>query len=146
MMPAMPRRSPAQAYALVFGLTLTVAGVAGFLYEPSFATGDDVQRDAVLGVLDVNGWHNLVHLASGLAGLAVAGSWGGARAYALGFGALYLLVTAVGFAYGDGEAILGLIPINTEDNVLHLAIGTLGIVAGAATAPHPAPTTAPSTG
>ena len=31
---------------------------------------------------------------------------------------------------GDGGVILGLVPINTEDNVLHLVIGVVGIVAG----------------
>jgi hypothetical protein len=137
----MNRRSPAQAYALAVGGALLAGGLIGFLYEPSFAVGDSVERDAVFGLLDVNGWHNVVHLSTGAAGLALMGSWGGARAYALGLGAVYLLVTAIGLAYGDGEAILGLIPINTADNVLHLAIGALGVIAALATAPHPAPTT-----
>jgi hypothetical protein len=126
-------RSPAQVYALVIGLTLIVAGIAGFFYSASFSTGDGTERDAVLGILDVNGWHNLVHLASGAVGLLVVGSYGGARAYALGLGAVYLLVTLLGFIAGDGEEIFNLIPVNTEDNVLHLLIGIAGIAAGLAT-------------
>jgi hypothetical protein len=129
----MDERSPAQVYALVIGLTLVVAGVAGFFYSASFSTGDGTGRDAVLGILDVNGWHNIVHIASGAIGLFVAGSYGGARAYALGLGVVYLLVTLLGFIAGDGEEILNLIPVNTEDNFLHLLIGIAGIGAGLAT-------------
>jgi hypothetical protein len=129
----MDERSPAQVYALAIGLTLVVAGIAGFFYSASFSTGDGTERDAVLGILDVNGWHNVVHIASGALGLLVAGSYGGARVYALGLGVVYLLVTLLGFIAGDGEEILNLIPVNTEDNFLHLLIGLAGIAAGLAT-------------
>jgi hypothetical protein len=137
----MEGRSPAQVYALVIGATLVVAGIIGFFYSASFSTGDGTERDAVLGILDVNGWHNLVHIATGGIGLAVAASYGGARGYAIGLGAVYLLVAALGFIAGDGDEIFNLIPVNTEDNVLHLLIGIAGVGAGLAT---PA-TTAPST-
>jgi hypothetical protein len=129
----MDERSPAQVYALVIGLTLVAAGIAGFFYDASFSTGDDIERDAVLGILDVNGWQNILHVASGAIGLFVAGSYRGARAYALGLGVVYLLVTLLGFSAGDGEEILNLIPVNTEDNLLHLLIGIAGIGAGLAT-------------
>jgi hypothetical protein len=129
----MEERSPAQVYALVIGLTLVVAGIAGFFYSASFSTGDGTERDAVLGILDVNGWHNLVHIASGVIGLLVIGSYTGARLYALGLGVVYIVVTALGFIAGNGDEIAGLIPINTEDNFLHLLIGIAGIGAGLAT-------------
>ncbi len=129
----MDERSPAQVYALVIGLTLVAAGVAGFFYNASFSTGDGGERDAVLGILDVNGWSNIVHIASGAIGLFVVGSYRGARAYSLGLGVVYLLVTLLGFIAGDGEEILNLIPVNTEDNFLHLLIGIAGIGAGLAT-------------
>jgi hypothetical protein len=129
----MDERSPAQLYALVIGLTLVVAGIAGFFYSASFSTGDGTERDAVLGILDVNGWHNIVHIATGAIGLVVAGSYGGARSYAIGLGAVYLLVALLGFIAGDGDEIFNLIPVNTEDNVLHLLIGVAGIGAGLAT-------------
>jgi hypothetical protein len=129
----MDERSPAQVYALVIGLTLVVAGIAGFFYSASFSTGDGTERDAVLGILDVNGWHNLVHIASGAIGLAVAASYGRARTYALGLGAVYLVITLLGFIAGDGEELFNLIPVNTEDNFLHLLIGIAGVGAGLAT-------------
>jgi hypothetical protein len=129
----MNERSPAQVYALVIGLTLVAAGILGFFYNASFSTGDGTERDAVLGILDVNGWHNVVHIATGAVGLAVAASYGGARVYALGLGAVYLLVTLLGFIAGNGDEIFNLIPVNTEDNVLHLLIGIAGVGAGLAT-------------
>ncbi len=129
----MEDRSPAQVFALVIGVTLVAAGILGFFYSASFGTGDGTERDAVLGILDVNAWHNLFHLVSGVIALAVAGSYGGARSFALAFGAVYLVVTILGFIAGDGDEILNLIPVNTEDNVLHLLIGIAGIAAGLAT-------------
>ena len=33
-----------------------------------------------------------------------------------------------GFILGDGESILSIIPVNTEDDVLHTLIGVLGIL------------------
>ena len=140
----MQQRSPAQLYALVFGFILVVAGILGFFYEASFSTGDDAPRSALLGILDVNGWHNVVHIASGVVGLATAGSYANARMYALGFGAIYIVVAILGFIYGNGDEIFDIIPVNTEDNVLHVLIGVAGIGAGMATPAEPAPTTAPT--
>jgi Domain of unknown function (DUF4383) len=135
----METRSAAQAFALVFGATLVVAGIAGFFYNASFGTGDGTDRDALLGILDVNGWHNLVHILTGVIGLAVSGAYDGSRLYALGFGGIYLVVALLGFVAGDG--IFNLIPVNTEDNVLHLLIGFAGVGAGLLTPSTPAPST-----
>ena len=118
--------SPARTYALLVGAVLIVAGVVGFFYSSSFGTPGDV--DPVFGIFDVNAWHNVVHIASGAAGL-LAWRMGRAREFALGFGAVYLVVAIWGFILGDGETILSIIPINTEDNVLHLLIGAAGLAA-----------------
>ena len=143
----MEGRTPAQLYAVIFGATLVAAGILGFFYSADFGTGDGTERDAVLGVLDVNGWHNVVHILTGALGLAVAGSYGGSRSYALGLGAVYALVALLGFIAGDGDEIFNLIPVNTEDNVLHALIAVAGIAAGLATPAAPAPsTTQPATG
>ena len=136
-------RSPAQVFALVIGATLTVAGIVGFFYNSSFGSGDGTSRDAVLGILDVNGWHNVVHIASGATGLLVARSYGGSRAYALGLGAVYLVVALLGFLAGDGGEIFSIIPVNTEDNFLHLLIGIAGVGAGLATPATLPPSIAP---
>ena len=137
----MSERSPAQVFGLVVGITLVAAGILGFFYNASFGTGDGTERDAVLGILDVNGWHNVVHVLTGALGLAVSGAYDGSRVYAIGFGAIYLVVALLGFMAGDGDEIFNLIPVNTEDNVLHLLIGFAGVGAGIATPSTPAPST-----
>lgn len=138
----MDARSPAQVYALVIGLTLVAAGIAGFFYNASFSTGDAVERDALLGILEINGWHNIVHIVTGVAGLAVAGAYDASRLYALGLGVIYLIVALLGFVAGDGGEILSLVPVNTEDNLFHLLLGFAGLAAGFATPATTAPTTA----
>ena len=124
----MEASSPAKLYATVVGAVLTIAGIIGFFYSASFGSPGDV--DAVFGILDVNGWHNVVHLVTGLLGLAAAGY--AARQYALGLGVVYVVVAIWGFIIGTGDNILGVVPINTEDNILHLLIGLAGLAAGAA--------------
>jgi hypothetical protein len=137
-------RSPAQIFALVIGTALVVAGIVGFFYNASFGSGDGTSRDAVLGVLDVNGWHNLLHIASGGIGLLTFGTYAGARGYALIFGAIYLAVALLGFLAGDGEEIFNLIVVNTEDNILHLLIGIAGVGAGLVTPATSPPSLAPA--
>jgi hypothetical protein len=126
----MENRNPASVYALTVGAVLVAAGIIGFFYEPEF-TSDKSVRDGVFGILDVNGWHNVVHIATGLLGLlAFAAGADRARAYALVFGGIYIVVALWGFIIGDGDSILGILPINTEDSVLHALIGVTGVVAG----------------
>ena len=136
----MEARTPAQLYALVVGTVLVVAGIIGFFYSSSFGSPGDV--DAVFGILDVNAWHNIVHLVTGALGLLALGY--AARTYALGLGLVYIVVAIWGFIIGSHESILGFIPINTEDNVLHLALGVLGLAAGAATPAEAVSTRAPA--
>jgi hypothetical protein len=124
-------RSLAQVYALALGATLVLVGIIGFFVEPSFGTGDAVDRGTLI-VFDINGWHNVVHLLSGVAGLALAGTAARARVFCVGYGVVYVLVTILGFIVGDGGTLLTLIPINTADNFLHLAIALTGIGVGLA--------------
>lgn len=121
--------SPARLYATLVGGTLLIAGIIGFFYSASF--GDPGTVDKVFGILAVNGWHNVVHVLTGALGLLVAGY--AAREYALGLGVVYLVVAAWGFIIGSGESILSIVPVNTEDNFLHLILGALGLAAGLAT-------------
>jgi hypothetical protein len=124
------RANPARMYAMVVGAVLVAAGVLGFFYESAFTSNASV-RDSVLGVFDVNGWHNIVHLATGLVALAMARTL--AREFALGFGVVYLAVAIWGFIVGDGGSILSIIPVNTEDNILHLVLSLSGFAVYALT-------------
>jgi hypothetical protein len=136
----MEHSSPARLYAGVVGATLVVAGIIGFFYSADFGSPGDV--DAVFGILDVNGWHNVVHILTGALGLlAFSAGLYAARQYALALGVVYLVVAIWGFVVGDGDQILGMIPVNTEDNILHVLLGVAGLGAGLASSEveHTAP-------
>jgi hypothetical protein len=121
--------TPARLYATLVGAVLVVAGIVGFFYSASFGSPGKV--DDAFGILAVNAWHNVFHIVTGAIGLLVAGY--AARQYALWLGILYIVLTIWGFAIGGGESILGFVPVNTEDNILHLILGVLGIGAALAT-------------
>jgi hypothetical protein len=131
--------TPARLYATVVGAVLVVAGIIGFFYNSTF-TSDKSVHDDVFGILSVNGWHNVVHIATGALGLLLARSF--AREYAFGLGVVYIVVAIWGFIIGSGDSILSIVPVNTADNVLHLVIGLAGLAAGAATRSLAAPRTA----
>jgi Domain of unknown function (DUF4383) len=128
----MDEATPARLYATLVGALLVIAGIIGFFYSASF--GSPGTTEDVFGLLSVNAWHNVFHIATGAIGLLVAGF--AARRYALLLGLLYLAVAAWGFVIGSGNAILGVIPINAADTILHLALGALGVLAYLAT-PRP---------
>ncbi len=121
--------SPARLYATSVGAALVVAGIVGFFYSSSFGAPGEV-GDA-LGIFAVNGWANALHILTGALALLMAGY--ASRQLSLWLGALYVAVALWGFALGSGEAILGCLPVNTGDNVLHLLLGALGVAAAQAT-------------
>jgi hypothetical protein len=125
-------RNAARLYAGVVGAVLVGAGIIGFFYSSSFGSPGDV--DPVFGILDINGWHNLFHIATGVLGLLAynAGAYA-SRQYALILGVVYAAVAVWGFVVGDGGAILDIVPVNTEDNVLHALLGVGGLAAAYAT-------------
>ena len=127
----MQDKTLAQVYAMVLGAVLVLVGLLGFLVEPSFGIGDNAERGTLI-FFDINGWHNVVHLLSGIVGLVMAGTAAKARLFAIGYGAVYVLVTILGFIVGDGGLLLSIIPINTADNLLHIAIAVSGIAIGLA--------------
>ena len=120
--------TPAQWYCLLAGAALLLAGLLGFIADSNFDTGERIDGSKLLGIFEVNGFHNLVHIASGLVLLAAFRKRTPAKTIALAFGAVYGLVTIIGLI--DGSDILGLIPINPADNVLHIALSLAGILAG----------------
>jgi hypothetical protein len=121
---------------------LTVAGLVGFLYSGSFDAGSHIPSEKVFGLLSVDGWHNLVHVLTGLVGLRAARTWFGARAYCYALFVLYTAILVLGLAYGTSEAALSLIPINSADDVLHGIIALAALVCGLATPATPPPTLA----
>jgi hypothetical protein len=125
----MEAASPARLYATLVGAFLVALGIVGFFYSASFGSPGDVE--AALGVLRVNAWLNVLHVATGALGLLLAGF--ASRKFALGLGLLYTALAIWGFAIGAGDAILGFLPASSGDDVLHLVLGLLGLAAAAGT-------------
>lgn len=122
--------TPARLYATVIGVGALFTGFVGLFYIADFTENPAVRKDE-FDILAVNGWHNVVHIATGLLGLLAAGH--AARAYALGFGLTYVAVAIWGFALtGPTPSILDIVPVNAADNVLHAAVGVLGVAAAMA--------------
>ena len=122
-------RTPAQWYCLLAGAALLLAGIFGFIADATFDAGNNLNGDSFLG-FEVNGWHNVVHILSGIVLLAAFRRRGPAKAVALAFGVVYGLVTIIGLI--DGNDVLGIIPVNSADNILHLALSLVGILAAVA--------------
>ncbi|OSZ57260.1 hypothetical protein OQI_28220 [Streptomyces pharetrae CZA14] len=125
-------RTPVQQAALIVGVVFLLVGVLGFI--PGVTTHYDTMEFAahhsdakLLGVFQVSILHNLVHLAFGLAGLALSRTASQARLYLLAGGAIYLVLWLYGLII-DHDSAANFVPVNTADNWLHLVLG-LGMIA-----------------
>lgn len=129
-----PVQRAAVAVAAVFGLV----GLAGFIpgltaniVELDFAGHDS--RAMLFGLFTVSVLHNVVHLLFAMTGLAMAIGSEGARVYLLGGGVVYLLLALYGALVPRAHEA-NFIPVNTADDVLHLALGVgmigLGLLPG----------------
>ena len=84
----------------------------------------------------------MLHVLTGALGLLVAGF--AARQYSLLIGIAYVAIGAWGLVLGAGGSILGLLPVDAADSLLHLLLGLLGIAAALGTS-SPAPAGVPAT-
>jgi hypothetical protein len=108
--------------ASVIGIVFLIIGILGLIL--------DTTSGSLLG-FDVDLVHNLVHLLTGILGLAAAFT-GWSRRFNQIFGIIYLLVGIAGLIpalYFD-QRLLGLMHVNAADNVLHLVVGLLAAVVG----------------
>jgi Domain of unknown function (DUF4383) len=117
-------RHPSQLLALAIGAVYTLVGVLGFLVTglENFAA----ETDKTLLGFEINPLHNLVHLAIGLAGLALWRRLDTARLY----GWLLAIGYGLAFIYGlfaAGNADIDVLSINGADNGLHLVSAIAGV-------------------
>jgi hypothetical protein len=125
-------RDPVQLLAALVGATFLLVGILGFipgitsnLYGGlDFAGHDSTAK--LLHVFQVSWLHNIVHIAFGLAGLALARTWAGARTYLIGGGVIYLVLWLYGLIVGQ-DSSANFVPLNTADNWLHFVLG-LGMI------------------
>ncbi|HZF37479.1 MAG TPA: DUF4383 domain-containing protein [Blastocatellia bacterium] len=127
----------AKAICKVLGVVFLIVGLLGFI-SPN-----------LLG-MHLSGIHNIIHLISAALALyfGFAASPSAARAFSLIFGAIYLLLGAMGFINpGPVIALLqarhapGGLRSLAADNIVHLLLGAIFIIAGLARASHVAPIT-----
>ena len=75
----------------------------------------------------------IIALTLGIAGVALAKTWEGARTYLVYGGVIYLVLFAYGLIF-HGSSSANFVPVNWADNILHLGLGigmiTLGAVLG----------------
>ncbi|MPY82799.1 MAG: DUF4383 domain-containing protein [Actinophytocola sp.] len=119
-------RSIARITAGVLGVVLIAAGVLGFIYgDSSFTVGDQLGRGEFLG-FDVNGWHNIVHIATGAFLLLMMPTTTSAITGLLVFAVVYAAVTVWGFVTGTDVAWI--VPVDTADNILHAALVVVALI------------------
>ncbi len=126
--------TPIQKTALVAGIVFLIVGIAGFIPGLTHGTehlaGAGADSEAhLLGVFQVSVLHNIVHLAYGIAGVAVAARASASRAYLIWGGVIYFVVFLYGlFAVGNEQ--LNFIPVNGADNWLHLVLAIVMVLLG----------------
>jgi hypothetical protein len=110
--------SPNRLVAAIFGVVYLLIGVLGFIVTgfEDFAGTDT--NETLLG-FELNGLHNVVHLAIGAVLLAASRTVSSAKAANMFVGAVYLLVGIIGLFILDSDA--NILSLNGADNVLHLA-------------------------
>jgi len=124
-------RSTVQKAAAAVGAVFLLVGVLGFI--PGITTDYGTMQFAgyesdakLLGIFQVSILHNIVHILFGVAGLAMAKSWSGAKNYLIGGGAIYLLLWLYGL-FIDKESGANFVPVNSADDWLHFVLG-LGMI------------------
>jgi len=133
----MRERSPVQVAALFVGIAFLLVGILGFVpgITTNLYSGLDFaghMGDAkLLGLFQVSILHNIVHLLFGIAGIALAKTFSGARTYLIGGGIIYLVLWIYGLVVDMGSDA-NFVPVNSADNWLHFLLGATMVVLGLA--------------
>lgn len=127
-------RSTVQSAALLVGILLFALGILGFV--PGIAThyGDLLfagphSGAKLFGIFQTSILHNVLYLVFGLIGIAMARSWEGARTFLIAGGTIFLLLFVYGLLAHGGSG-WNFIPVNSADNVLHVALGAVMVALG----------------
>ncbi|WP_148615545.1 DUF4383 domain-containing protein [Nocardioides rubriscoriae] len=125
---------PVRTFALVVGAVFLLVGILGFV--PGITQDLDTIQLAghesnakLLGIFQVSVLHNLVHVAFGVAGLALARKTSTAVTYLVAGGAVYLVLFVYGIAT-DHSSAGNFVPLNAADDALHLVLGIAMIALG----------------
>ena len=104
-----------KTFTMILGVVLLLVGILGFVLIPN--------GGLLLGIFATNQAHHVIHLASGILGIAAA-AMGWSRTFCQIFGPVYLLVGVLGLVMvGNDGMLLGTVHVNMADHFLHFAIG-----------------------
>ena len=109
--------TPARCYCLVVGLFLLTRATSTMIGGAGYGLPGD-------------GWRAILQLALGTLLIAAATSRATARTAAIVVGLIYTAQTLLGLHMHD---ILGVIPVDSRDRIVHPTIAVLGLMAAAAT-------------
>jgi hypothetical protein len=129
-----PKYMAVQGAALLVAGGFVVVGVLGFI--PGVTTDYGLLEWSghhsgarLFGIFAISGLHNVLHLASGIVGLAMASTYAASRAYFLGGGLVYLALWLHGLFMDQGSSA-NLLPVNAADNWLHFGLGSGMVLLG----------------
>ena len=132
--PTSPTPAPIRMAAGGFGILFVTLGVLGFV--PGVTTEHDELRMAgrdsgahLFGLFQVSVLHNVLHLGTGVAGLALARTATLAHGYLIGAGTVYALLWLWGVIV-DADSSLNVIPLDHYGDRLHLGLAVGMIVLG----------------
>jgi len=121
-------RTIAQSFCLLLGAGLIAVGVLGFIFGgSSFDTGNDVHGNNLV-IFEVNGWHNVAHIATGAFLVIMSLRAATAAVGAVIFGIAYGAVAVWGLV--DGNDVANLLATDDEDNWLHVGLAAAGVLVG----------------
>jgi len=124
----------------IISITYVVLGVLGFLPVDSINPfhHEGVGARYLLGLVAINGFHNLIHLAIGVSGLWAMRRLDRSQLWGKVVGVVLLVVFVVGMAqaalegFPGDQLLLGIVPLNSPGHTLHFTTGALALYMGLA--------------
>jgi hypothetical protein len=120
----------AKSAALLIGFIFIAVGLLGFIDNPIIGASQEA-------IFHADTFHNGVHIGSGILFVLIAmAAPGFASTMMILFGIVYLLIGVAGLiSYGTNGfgKVLGVLHVNGADNLLHVGLGLLILIAGIAT-------------
>ena len=119
----------AKTSALIIGIIFIAVGLLGFIDNPIVGTSENA-------IFHADTMHNMVHIGSGILFVLFAmAAPASTVTFMVVFGIVYLLIGVLGLisfgTQGMGK-VLGILHVNGADNLLHVGLGVLILIAGIA--------------
>jgi hypothetical protein len=130
---------PAQRFALAIGVAYLVMGIMGFI--PALVSGSGAMPPSIeklgvhsgfgylMGLFPVNTPHNIIHIVTGVLGIASSIALDSSRLFSGQLGIYYTTLALLGMI-PIANTFFGLFPIYGTDVLLHGLTGALGVYFG----------------